>query len=238
VTAVRRAVATFPLDGADWSGGVRYGPHGPDERRARLLGNVGGRRVLVLGGGAGQLPVTLASQGARVIVVEPDPTCAELVRNRALDTGAHVELHQRDPAELAFVRADTIDVVVSVISLTRAADLARLFRQVHRVLRHDAPMVLSLPHPVLALVDGPAGRSYCGGEPRPHRVNTPRGEVQVTEHPHTVETLVTALTRTNFALDAVSETLAEPGPGEGLYWSESYRAIPTVLVVRARRLGR
>ncbi len=238
MTVVRRAVATFPLEGDPWPGVVRYGPHGPDENRARLLGTVSGKRVLVLGGGAGQLPATLATQGAKVIVVEPDPTCTELVRTRCAELNLQVELHQHDPAELAFVRAGTIDLVVSVLSLARVGDLARLFRQVHRVLRHEAPMVLSLPHPVLTLVDGPAGRAYGGGEARKHRVNTPRGEVEVVEYPHTVEGLVTALSRTNFAIDAVVEALAETANTDDHYWTPSYAAVPTTLVVRTRRLGR
>ena len=119
MTVLRRAVATFPLEGDPWHGVVRYGPHGPDENRARMLGTVSGKRVLVLGGGAGQLPATLATQGAKVIVVEPDPTSTELVRTRCAELNLQVELHQHDPAELAFVRAGTIDLVVSVLSLAR-----------------------------------------------------------------------------------------------------------------------
>ena len=70
-----------------------------------------------------------------------------------------VETHHGPLAELAFVRADTIDAALSTYGLATVADLDRVFRQVHRVLRTDRPFVFSLPHPAFVMLD-PAG-----GEP-------------------------------------------------------------------------
>src|SRR5206468_18338 len=99
-----------------------------------------------------------------------------------------VEMHLGDLAELVFLRADSIDVVLSSYALGLVEDLNRVFRQVHRVLKQGAPLVFSMPHPAqLALArrlpvgaadaghPGPQGRDltsairpwrWCGGSRR------------------------------------------------------------------------
>ena len=72
---------------------------------------------------------------------------------RASARSVRVELHHGPLAELAFLRADTIDACVSAFGLAPVADIDRVFRQVHRVLRPEMPLVLSLPHPAFALAD-------------------------------------------------------------------------------------
>ena len=42
------------------------------------------------------------------------------------------------------------------MALASVDDLARVFRQVHRVLKPEAPLVCSVPHPAFAMID-PAG---------------------------------------------------------------------------------
>ena len=68
-------------------------------------------------------------------------------RHAAEHEGVKLELHHAPLAELAFVRADTIDAVVSAFGLAAVDDLDRVFRQVDRVLRPEHHFVLSLPHP-------------------------------------------------------------------------------------------
>ena len=60
------------------------------------------------------------------------------------------------------MRADTVDVAVSIYALGAVDDLDRVFRQVHRVLRPEAPFVFSLPHPAFRIVrPRPATRRRC-----------------------------------------------------------------------------
>jgi|SRR5262245_42419852 len=189
---------------------VHYGPGAPTEATLRLLGAFDGKRVLELGSGDGRTAVAMAKQGARVIAV--DESADQVGRGRRLcdDEDVKVELHQSDLAELAFVRADSIDAAVCVYALAGVDDVSRVFRQVHRVLRRDAPLVFSLPHPVsLALddADPPVWRhSYSDAGPR------------------TISALFTALTRTNFRVDTLFE-------------AESPSGVPRTLVVRARKEG-
>ena len=106
---------------------------------------------LGIGGGAGT--VAMARAGARVIAVEP--STARLRRTRALadEAEVRVELHQADLADLAFIRADSVDLCVSIYAMAREHDLSRVFRQVHRVLRPDGVFLVSLPHPVAHLTE-------------------------------------------------------------------------------------
>ena len=139
---------------------LSYGPGAPPESELRLLGPLAGKRVLVLGCGEPGTPVALATQDAKVVTVDPSPERLALARELTEDAEVKVELHGADFADLAFVRADTIDAAVSVLALAEVDDLDRVFRQVHRVLRSQGPLVLSLPHPAAGIPDG---RSWFGG---------------------------------------------------------------------------
>ena len=194
------------------------------EQLRRLCGQVDGRRVLELGAADGALVVALARQGAHVIAVEPTLEHLDALRRRCADEGVRVELHHADLAELAFVRADAIDVVVSPSALTGVADLNRVFRQAHRVLRQDGPLVCALAHPASHVVVGEGGaarigRSYFDRDP----VRRGSGD----EHHHTVTDVFTGLVRGGFRVD----TLLEPQPATDAL-------VPRTLVVRARKEGR
>lgn len=242
-----RPLASFGLEGDDWAGVVRYGPLVPDERELRLLGNVTAKRVLLLGTGGGQAAAALAGAGAKVIAVEPTGAGVDLVRQHCQDRGVSVEAHHRDLAELAFVRADTVDVALSVMSLAAVADLGRVFRQVHRVLRSEAPLVLSLPHPAAALLEvapGTSGgervtmrRAYDESQPLHWALDTGRDGGEGQDHTHTIEATFAALIRANFRVDTLLEPLARPDPHPGPYWAPPLAHLPAVLVVRARKLG-
>lgn len=247
-----RPLASFGLaDGEDWGGVLQYGPLVPDERDLRLLGNLASKRVLLLGTRSGQAAAALAGAGAKVIAVEPRAAGVAAVRRYCADRGLSVEVHHRDLAELAFVRADTVDVAVSVLSLASVADLGRVFRQVHRVLRSEAPLVLSLPHPTAALLEashegtGRAGEPLClrrsYAETEPVRWTVPGGdgheELEGVDHTHSIEGTFTALTRANFRVDTLIEPMARPAAGADPYWSPALAYLPPVLLLRARKLG-
>src|SRR3954451_17501274 len=114
---------------------VQYGPDIATEAELRLLGKLDNKRVLELGCGGGPNSVAMAKQGARVIAVDDSEEQVAHARRLAEREETKLELRHGDLADLAFVRADTIDVALSVYTLTTIADLDRVFRQVHRVLR-------------------------------------------------------------------------------------------------------
>lgn len=202
--------ADRPLDHVELGSGI-----GADLDR-RLIGDVDGRRVLVLGCGAGHDAVGLARRGARVTATDDDVTQLTAARALAHRHDVVAEFHQCHPAELAFIRADQIDLAVAVTSLSFVADLDRVLRQVHRVVRHGGHFLITVPHAALLCTD-PADRA------RTIRAWTdpePVGD----RHVHRAEDIVGALIRANFAID----TLMERHDGA---------MVPSTLLVRARRLG-
>jgi SAM-dependent methyltransferase len=166
---------------------LAYGPGSPTESELRLLGPVAGKRILVLGCTEPAGPEALAVQDAKVVAVEPSPDRLSAARARTDAAGVQAELHNVDYADLAFVRANTIDAAVSVLALAEVDDLDRVFRQVHRVLRPQAPLVLSLPHPAGTLAEG---RSWFD---------------------RSVADVFTALVRTTFHVDVLLEPVPAPG---------------------------
>lgn len=228
--------ATWPLE-APPEDTLAYGPDIPDEHALRLLGNVEGKRILELGTGNGANGVWLARQGAKVISVDPSAEAIEAGRELADRNEVKVEHHHGDLADVAFVRADGIDLVLSVYALAAEPDIDRVFRQAHRVLRPECPIVASMPHPAFGLLgagddDGPIAHSYFDRAPRPWQAGDRTGR----DHPRTFGDVFGGLYRANFRIDAVLEP--EPvGPPHSRWWSDLMLRVPATLIVRARKLG-
>ncbi len=215
------------------------GNDAPADAAVRLLGSLRGRRLLELGCGTGDSSVRFAQQGATVIGV--DASADNIARARAAAEAAEIrlELHAGDLADLAFLRADSVDLAFSDGALARVSDLGRLFRQVHRVLRHGAAFVFSLPHPMTLgteTEDGPDGalplgrtyltRSYF--DPSPIEVGEDDQALMLTRH--TLTEVFTGLSRTGYRVD----TLLEPEPPrvEG-----AQALLPSAVIWRARKEG-
>jgi SAM-dependent methyltransferase len=218
---------------------VQYGEDLPTETDLRLCGDVRHKRVLDLGCGAGENAVVFAKQGAHTIALDASHDQLALARNLAEAEEVRVEWHESDAADLAFLRADSIDLAFSVGMLSEVEDVDRLFRQVHRVLRPGAPFVFAYEHP-LALCLGRDGNEP-GGLPlgrlevrrsyfEPGPIEVARDDVKLTLYPRTVSDVFAALHRAGYRVDALLEPeplrSADPGP-----------ALPTAVVWRARKEG-
>lgn len=231
--------ATFPSEAYLPYDVVSYGPDIADERAFRLLGNVEGKRVLELGCGGGQASIALARQGAKVIAVDPSMHRLDAVRSACDREGVKVELHQADLAEIAFVRADTVDLVVSIFSLATVPDLDRVFRQVHRVLKTECHLVFSVPHPSFTMMDlvgdDPLriGRSYFDREPADWSTSDSSGK----DYRRTIADLFTSLTRANFRVDTMLEPEAGAETVHSKFWNLAMHWIPSTLILRARKEG-
>ena len=217
---------------------VRYGPGLPHEDALKLLGHVEGRRVLELGCGAGAASVALARAGAKVIAVDESADNLAQTREMATRQAVKVETHHTLLAELAFVRADTIDAALSIYGLAAIDDIDRVFRQVHRVLRPERPFVFSVPHPAFNLLDpGDAEprlrRRWWDPRPVPWSMGAPGAEP---DRPHTLAGLFTSLARANFRVDAVLEPVPDQSTA-GESWSDHMAWVPPTLILRARKHG-
>lgn len=217
---------------------VRYGPGIPGEDALKLLGHLDGRRVLELGCSP-STAVTMAGAGAKVIVVDESEDALAAVRDRAGHQGVRVETRHGPLAELAFVRAETIDVALSIYGLAAVDDIDRVFRQVHRVLRPERPFVFSLPHPAFGLLDPDdeeprLRRRWWDDRPRPGPGATPD---RAPHRPRTPAALFTSLGRANFRVDVVAEPPADREATAPDQWSEALAWVPPTLILRARKQG-
>ena len=203
---------------------VHYGPDGPTERELRLLGDVAGKRVLDLGCGRGQASIALAHQGAIVIALDASKAQLARARERADSEETKVELRQGDAADLAFLRAESMDLAFSAFMLPEVDDLARLFRQVQRVLRPNAPFVFSYEHPI-ALTLGAGGIDHSYFDPGPIAVRRDGEEILL--YTRDIGEVFTELGRAGFRVD----TIAEPHP------AQPGAKVPSTIVWRSRKEG-
>jgi len=226
---------------------VRYGPDIPDEDDLRLLGSVTDKRVLVLGMHGSGSVIALAQQGAKVIVVDPDAAKLEQGRAAVERAEAKAEFRQADLAGLAFLAGDSFDLVLSIYTLAAVDDLNRVFRQVHRVLKADMPLVVSLPHPAYTMLDRTrpsrlpddpvlVARPYGGGQ----RSDDGRDADDTTvaaDHTYAPSDAFTAMLRAKFRLDGLLEPAANAGGHRSRQWNELMAWVPPTLILRARKEG-
>ena len=218
---------------------AHYGPDIANEAELRLLGDLKGKRVLELGCGAAQCSIAFARAGATAIGV--DLSTQQLARARELceEAEVRVELRQADMADLAFLRADSIDLVFSAFAFQYVEDLNRVFRQVHRVLKVGAPLVFSLPHPAYFVIDEDGGipprmeRSYFDRSPERYDW----GGVNFTAFPHTFADIYMGLSRASYRVDLILEPQPTPGAPRSWFWKEPMDWLPKTLIVRARKEG-
>jgi len=196
----------------------------PTDQELRLLGDLRGKRVLDLGSGTGAAAVAFAQHGA--IVIALDATDAHLARARARAEEAEVKVEWRmgDLADLAFLRAESVDAAFSS-AVAEVDDTPRLFRQVQRVLKPNAAFVFAHAHPMSLCIDasGLVTRSYF--DPGP--IDVERDGESVRVHVRDVGTVFTELGRAGFRVD----TILEPRP------STPGGRVPDTIVWRARKEG-
>lgn len=232
--------ASFPHGAEPHRDLVRFGPDLDDEALERLIGPVENKRVLDLGCGAGGAAIALARRGARVIAVESSTARLAQARAAAEIAEVRIEFHHSDLADLAFLRADSIELAVAVYSLSGVQDLGRVFRQAHRVLTPEAPVILSLPHPFATMLEYDEDEQQPPFLTRTAWSDAPiawraAGDEGVT-HVHQISDVFTILSRANFRVDALLEPRPEP-EARSVHRSPLGDWVPGSLVVRARKLG-
>lgn len=231
VEAERPPLVGFPA-GAEDGPALALGPGLEPDLADRLIGSTDGKRILELGTGTGRLGVELATRGAKVICVEPSIERVTDARAIAEAAKVKVEYHHGDLADLAFIRGDQIDLALAVYSLAAVDDLGRVFRQVNRVLRSEASLIVSLPHPLSLMAEMSDGgprlvRTYFDSSPIGWQLDGEDGTV----YPHSVGEVITTLWRSNFRVD----TVLEPPPSA--HSEPIAEWLPTSLVIRARKQG-
>ncbi len=195
------------------------------ERELRLLGDLRGKRLLDLGCGTGAAAIGFAHQGAIVIALDASDARLAHAHERAEREEVKVEWRKGDLADLAFLRAESIDAAFSADAVAEVDDAARLFRQVQRVLKPNGPFVFSYEHPMALCIDasGVVERSYF--EPGPIDVEHDGETARV--YTRGISEVFTELGRAGFRVDTVLEPRPDT-PGA---------RVPATIVWRARKEG-
>ena len=106
-----------------------------------LVGNVGGRRILDVGCGDGELAVELATRGAIVTGIDASAEMIDAAAGRAKKHNAEITFHVAMAEHLPF-RAEQFDVVTAITILCFVEDAAPVFREIGRVLRPGGRLVI------------------------------------------------------------------------------------------------
>jgi len=218
---------------------AHYGPDIATEAELRLLGDLKGKRVLELGCGGAQCSIAFAKQGATAIGVDFSGEQLAFARQLCEREQVRIDLRQGDLAHLAFLTADSIDLVFSAYAFSYVEDLNRVFRQVHRVLKVGAPLVFSLPHPAYDMIDDESEepllvrRSYFDKAPIDHEV----GGIAFTEYHHTIADIYMGLSRASYRIDVIIEPQPRALGPHGRDWRDTFVMVPRTLIVRARKEG-
>lgn len=192
---------------------ISFGPLVHDDSELRLCGDPAGRRALELGISDAMNALALSEQGAKAMAIDPDPERITTARRAAEAAGLRIEFHQGDLGDLGFATSASIDLVVAAGTLAEVDDLARVLRQVHRVLKPECSFVISTPHPVADFVVRAATDSAAR-----YGTGTAR----------TISEWYMALYRANFRVDNIQELFPVGRPSE---------SVPSTLMLRARKLG-
>ena len=206
---------------------VEFGPGEVEGLDRRLLGDVDGKRILELGAGAGHSAIAFAKQGARVVAIDPVAEEIEVARAAAEVAEVHLELHNTGLADLASLPADAFDAVVAIHSLASVSDIGRVFRQVHRLLKADRPLVITLPHPAALMIDPDDSVNIIAA----YDESEPLGKDHHLTYRHGISEVFTQLTRANFRVDVLLE------PAQKAKKPQGPENAPASVVFRARKTG-
>ena len=128
---------------------AHYGTSAPNEDQLQLLGSVTGKRILELGCGGGQCSIAFAKEGAACIGVDFSQEQIAYASLFAEQAGVEVAFVCVDIAEFLEAQPEaSCDIVFSAYAFQYVEDLARVFREAHRVLKPGGLFVFSLDHPL------------------------------------------------------------------------------------------
>lgn len=220
-----------------------------------LLGDVRGKRVLLLGGGGGQQSAAFGFLGAQVTVIDLSDGQLKKDRQVAAHYGYEMEIHQGDMRDLSRFADASFDIVWQPYSINFVPDVHPVFAEAGRVLRPGGPYIVMWHNPFTQGVDDeqwsaeygyPLRLPYTDGEIDPAvfktsnwTIDTENGDRVEVEGPrefrHTMRTFLNGLIDSGFIIRRFSEHLTwqeNPEPGT---WEHYKSVAPPYLTVWAIR---
>jgi ubiquinone/menaquinone biosynthesis C-methylase UbiE len=207
----------------------------------RLLGDVRGKRAIVLGGGGGQDAVALEKLSAVVVGVDRSPAQIAYAKKYALRNDApNASFVEADVTDLSRFDDASFDLAVSigVMEYVERIDLA--LAEAARVLRPGGLLVLSVQHPFHVVVDGSAPYAVWTPYWTPHR---DLNRLVASDDAPPVRSYLRTVSQWFDALDAAGftiERLVEPDESKLLRIADDLdeewlRLLPYALIIKARK---
>jgi ubiquinone/menaquinone biosynthesis C-methylase UbiE len=225
----------WPSEDLCW--GHRVAP----ERELGLLGDVRGKRALVLGCGGGQDVIALARLGAaHVTGVDFSKTQLAHAKDNLARANVAAQLIESSVADLPMLGAERFDLVVSVHVVSYIERIDACFAEVQRVLVPGGVFAFSTQHPIdCATSDEPPYgfiKSYFQLETNEPWTSLGGHGVPFRRYHRTVADYFTCLQNARFTIEA----LLEPRPTNDQVWEgreyfDKLAVVPGTLIFKARR---
>jgi SAM-dependent methyltransferase len=207
-----------------------------------LEGGVAGRRVLCLAAGGGRQSAFYAAAGALVTVVDISPAMLALDRAVAAERGLNIRAVEASMDDLSCFRADEFEIVIQPVSSCYIPDVARMYREVARVIAAGGIYISQHKQPSSLQADVRASargyelvEPYYRSGPLPPVANSPHREEGTLEFLHRWEELIGEMCRAGFMIEDLLEPVhadAQSAPGEFAHRS---RYVAPYLRIKARR---
>ena len=183
----------------------------------RLLGDVGGKRVLDAGCGTGRHTRWLAEHGARVTGVDPSPEMLAHAKAKC----PQVDFLAGTFAPLPVPDA-RFDLALNALVLEHLPEVAGPIAELARVLVPGGAIVVSVFHPFFVLRGIPA-----------HFKHGDAVEYEMPSHVHLVNDYVRAVKHAGLILDELVEPIVDDAIVEALPTYEKHRGHPLAVIFKA-----
>lgn len=205
------------------------------------LDDVSGQRALVLGCGAGQDVVALATLGAVATGIDISPAQIAYARKYAAARGAeNAAFVEGDIQDLSRFDDESFDLAVSIHVLGHVPDAAVAIAEAARVLKPGGVLAFAVQHPFDACVDGPPYRIATSYWTREHDwtwefEDGSAGTFRA--YRHTVGEWFELLTNAGLAVERIIEPREAdlPKAADDDHDDNRLRLVPYTLIIKARK---
>jgi SAM-dependent methyltransferase len=209
-----------------------------------LGGSITGKSLLCLAAGGGKHGPLYAAAGAQVTVVDISPAMLELDRQVATERNLPLRTIEASMDDLAGLMAAEFDIVIHPVSTCYVASIARVYREVARVLRSGGVYISQHKTPAnLQAEQQPTLRGYELSEPYyrtgplPPVAGSRLREEGTLEFLHRWEEILGYLCRSGFVIEDVLEPVHADPQAEPGSFGHRCRYIAPYVRIKARRIG-
>ncbi len=206
--------------------------------------SIAGKRVLCLAAGGGRQSALYAAAGAIVTVVDLSPEMLVLDRAVAQERSLNIRAVEASMDDLSMLSNSEFDIVSQPVSTCYVPDIAKVYREVARVLVAGGLYISQHKQPSSLQADvRPDARGYELTEPYyrtgplPAVVGSQHREPGTLEYLHRWEELIGELCRAGFVIEDLSEPVHAKRDAEPGSFAHRSQFAPPYVRIKARRLG-